>query len=67
LRISSKAVADIQARIAAEQAYIQAQQVQAQALAMWQASQERNQDQRKNEDRRRQTDDLIEQAKARGG
>ena len=32
--------------IAAEQAYIQAQQVQAQALAMWQASQERNQQHR---------------------
>lgn len=63
----TKAVADLQARIAAEQAYIQAQQVQAQALAMWQASQERNQEQRRQEERRRQTDSLIEQAKARGG
>lgn len=63
----SKAVADIQARIAAEQAYIQAQQVQAQSLAMWQASQERNQQHRTLEERRRQVDDLIEQAKAHGG
>ena len=63
----AKAVADIQTRIAAEQAYIQAQQVQAQALAMWQASQERNQEQRSREERRRQTDRLIEEAKAKGG
>ncbi len=63
----TKAVADIQARIAAEQAYIQAQQVQAQSLAMWQASQERNQQQRGEEERRRQVDALIEAAKARGG
>jgi type IV secretion system protein VirB5 len=63
----AKAVADIQARIAAEQAYIQAQQVQAQSLAMWQASQERNQQHRTLEERRRQVDDLIEQAKAHGG
>ena len=63
----TKAVADIQARIAAEQAYIQAQQVQAQALAMWQASEERNQEQRNREERRRQTDKLIEEAKAKGG
>lgn len=63
----TKAVADIQARIAAEQAYIQAQQVQAQSLAMWQASQERNQQQRGDEERRRQIDKLIESAKARGG
>lgn len=63
----SKAVADLQARIAAEQAYIQAQQVQAQSLAMWQASQERNQQQRSEEERRRQIDNLIEAAKAHGG
>lgn len=63
----SKAVADLQARIAAEQAYIQAQQVQAQSLAMWQASQERNQQQRSEEERRRQVDALIEAAKAHGG
>lgn len=63
----AKAVADIQARIAAEQAYIQAQQVQAQSLAMWQASQERNHQQRGEEERRRQIDNLIEAAKAHGG
>lgn len=62
-----KAVADIQVRISAEQAYIQAQQVQAQSLAMWQASQERNQEQRILEDRRRQMDTLIQSAKANGG
>lgn len=63
----TKAVADLQARIAAEQAYIQAQQVQAQSLAMWQASQERNHQQRGEEERRRQIDNLIEAAKAHGG
>ena len=63
----AKAIADIQARIAAEQAYIQAQQVQAQSLAMWQASQERNQSQRSQEERRRQVDSLIDAAKAHGG
>lgn len=63
----AKAVADLQARLAAEQAYIQAQQVQAQSLAMWQASQERNEAQRRDEERRRQIDSLIEQAKAHGG
>jgi type IV secretion system protein VirB5 len=63
----TKAVADIQARVATEQAYIQAQQVQAQSLAMWQSSQERNQGQRAQEERRRQVDNLIEDAKAHGG
>lgn len=63
----AKAVGDLQARIAAEQAYIQAQQVQAQSLAMWQASQERNHQQRGEEERRWQIDNLIEAAKAHGG
>ena len=63
----TKDVADLQARINAEQAYIQAQQVQAQSLAMWQQSQERNRMQRNQEMRRQQIDTLIEQAKARGG
>lgn len=63
----TKAVADIQARLSAEQTYIQAQQVQAQSLAMWQASQQRNQEQRLQEERRRQIDTLIEDAKAHGG
>jgi type IV secretion system protein VirB5 len=62
----AKSVADLQARINAEQAYIQAQQVQAQSLAMWQSSQERNQQQRGDEERRRQIDTLIEAAKAHG-
>lgn len=63
----AKAVADIQARIGMEQASFQGQQVQAQSLAMWQAAQERNQDQRNDEQRRQQVDSLIEQAKAHGG
>lgn len=63
----AKAVADVQARIAMEQAAFQGQQLQAQSLAMWQAAQERNQDQRNDEIRRQQTDNLIQQAKAHGG
>lgn len=63
----TKAVADLAARIGAEQAYIQAQQVQAQALVLWQQAQTRNQEQREQERRRQSIDDLIEQAKARGG
>lgn len=63
----AKAVADVQARIGMEQASFQAQQVQAQSLAMWQSAQERNQDQRNDEQRRQQVDSLIEQAKAHGG
>jgi type IV secretion system protein VirB5 len=62
-----KAVADIQARIGMEQAAFQAQQVQAQSLAMWQQAQERNQDERNDEARRQQIDNLIDQAKAHGG
>jgi type IV secretion system protein VirB5 len=60
----AKAVADIQARLLAEQTYIQAQQVQAQSLAMWQASQQRNEEQRRDEDRRREIDRLIDKIKA---
>lgn len=63
----AKAVADIQARIGMEQAAFQAQQVQAQSLAMWQDAQQRNQEQRNDETRRQQIDGLIEQAKAHGG
>lgn len=63
----TKAVADIQARLSTESAYIQAQQVQAQSLGLWQTTQERNADQRHDEERRRQVDSLIEAAKARGG
>lgn len=63
----AKAVADLQARLAAEQAYIQAQQVQAQSVAMWQQAQERNAEQRTQERQRQSIDQLIEAAKARGG
>ena len=63
----AKDVADLQARIAAEQAFIEAQQVQAQSLALWQAAQTRNEEQRLREERRRQIDALIEQAIAHGG
>lgn len=63
----AKAVADIQARIATEQAYIQSQQVQAQALQMWQEAQRRNEAQRREEQSRQELDTLIERAKARGG
>ncbi len=63
----AKAVADLAARIGAEQAYIQAQQVQAQALVLWQQAQTRNREQREQERRRQSIDELIEQAKARGG
>ncbi|SCX35832.1 type IV secretion system protein [Agrobacterium rosae] len=63
----AKAIADLQARLTMEQASFQGQQLQAQSLAMWQAAQERNQDQRNDEVRRKQVDNLIEQAKAHGG
>ena len=63
----AKAVADLAARLSAEQAYIQAQQVQAHSLVLWQQAQMRNQDQREQERRRQSIDALIEQAKARGG
>lgn len=63
----AKAVADLQARLAAEQAYVQAQLVQAQSLAMWQQAQERNRLQRQEEQRRLEIDRLIQQAAARGG
>lgn len=63
----AKAIADIQARLGMEQATFQAQQVQAQSLSMWQDAQERNQDERNDELRRQQIDNLIEQAKAHGG
>ncbi|MFX5085331.1 type IV secretion system protein, partial [Acinetobacter baumannii] len=58
----AKAVADLAARLAAEQAYIQAQQVQAQSLVLWQQAQMRNQEQREQERRRQSIDALIDQA-----
>jgi type IV secretion system protein VirB5 len=63
----SKEVADIQARIGMEQASFQAQSVQAQSLAMWQQAAERNENQQRDEVRRQQIDNLIDQAKAKGG
>lgn len=63
----AKAAADLQARLAAEQAYVQAQLVQAQSLAMWQQAQERNRLQRQEEQRRLEIDRLIQEAAARGG
>lgn len=63
----AKAVADIQARISMEQAVFQAQQVQAQSLAMWQEAQERNAEQRDDEMRRQQLDNALQEIRARGG
>ncbi|KND61520.1 Minor pilin of type IV secretion complex, VirB5 [Candidatus Burkholderia verschuerenii] len=63
----AKAVADIQARIGMEQAAFQAQQVQVQSLAMWQAAQERNEQQREDESRRQQLDSGLQQIRAHGG
>lgn len=63
----AKAVADIQARISMEQAVFQAQQVQAQSLAMWQEAQERNGEQREDEARRQQLDKALQEIRARGG
>ena len=62
----AKAVADLQARASTEAAYIQAQTVQAQALAMWQQSQLRSEDQQRREVRRQQIDRLIAEARAHG-
>ncbi len=62
----TKAIADIQARLAMEQATFQAQQVQAQSLSMWQDAQERNEDEQHDELRRREMENAIEQNKAHG-
>ena len=65
----AKAVADINARISMEQASFQAQQVQAQSLAMLAQSEERNQYQRQDETRRQQLDAQLAriQAHIQGG
>ncbi|MBY0335644.1 MAG: type IV secretion system protein [Acetobacteraceae bacterium] len=63
----AKAVADVQARIAQEQSFIGAQQVQAQALSLWQQAQVRAEQQRREEQSRGEIDRLIEEAKRRGG
>ena len=62
----TKAIADIQARLAMEQATFQAQQVQAQSLSMWQDAQERNEDEQHDELRRREMENALEQNKAHG-
>jgi len=54
-----KATADITARLQAEQTYLAAQQVQAQALQTWQASQVRNEEQQRRETRRCQIDEVL--------
>lgn len=63
----AKGVADIQARIGMEQAAFQAQQVQAQSIAMWQEAQERNAGQREEEYHRQQLDTGLQQLRAHGG
>lgn len=60
-------VAHIQARIAHEQTFVQAQMVQAQALSLWQQAQVRNEAQRREEQGRQEIERLIEEARARGG
>lgn len=63
----AKQVADIQARIAQEQAVLQAQQIQAQSVSMMQAAQTRNEEQRYEENRRQRIESMIAAAKAHGG
>lgn len=63
----AKAVADIQARIAQEQAVLQAQQIQAQSVGMMQAAQTRNEEQRYEENRRSRIESMIAAAKQHGG
>lgn len=60
----AKAVADIHARIAMEQASFQGQQIQAQSLATMASNDERNQYQRQDETRRQQLDNQLSQIKA---
>ena len=54
-----KTVGDIQARMATEQSYIAAQQVQAQAVGTWQAAQVRNVDEQNAETQRQNIDDVL--------
>ena len=54
-----KTVGDIQARMATEQTYIAAQQVQAQAVQTWQAAQVRNVDEQNAETQRQNIDDVL--------
>ena len=50
---------DIQARMATEQNYIAAQQVQAQAVQTWQAAQVRNVEEQNAETQRQNIDDVL--------
>lgn len=54
-----KTVGDIQARMATEQSYIAAQQVQAQAVQTWQAAQVRNVEEQNTETQRQNIDDVL--------
>ena len=54
-----KTVGDIQARMATEQNYLAAQQVQAQAIQTWQAAQVRNVDEQNAETQRQNIDDVL--------
>ncbi len=62
-----KAVGDVQARMATEQTYIQAQQVQMQAIQTWQGAQVRNVDEQKTEAQRQNIDDVLSQDAATAG
>jgi type IV secretion system protein VirB5 len=61
-----KETADIQAQLAIEQNNIQAQQAQAQALALMQAANLQNQRQQVSEQRQKEIDDLLADAAAHG-
>lgn len=62
-----KTVGDIQARMAAEQTYIGAQQVQSQAIQTWQAAQVRNVEEQSTEATRQNIDDVLSQDAATTG
>ena len=55
----AKGVADIQARVQLEQAYVANQQVQAQAISTWQQSQVRSYEQQRRESRRCHIDQVL--------
>ncbi len=55
----AKTTADLQARIAAEQTYLQAQQVQAQSITNWQQAQVRNEQEQSDEKQRQDIDDVL--------
>jgi len=61
----TKAVADIQARLQAETAYLQAQQIQLASAKMMQEAEERNRHQQANEKSRKQLDEALAAVRAR--